>query len=106
MIRGVIARRHVKLFYSFECRPGLTQRNLEQVENSVQIDPVQLENQRKQVMEIHKQLPQFEYGLDPTEDNYTENLEIRSSITLNDDSQYTGQWDKDNEQRCGRGKLI
>ena len=47
-------------------------------------------------MEIHKQLPQFEYGLDPTEDNYTENLEIRGSTTLIDGSQYTGQWDKDN----------
>ena len=102
MIRGVLARRHILRVYGFECSPGLRNRGLVQVE----MDPAQLEHQRKQVLYIHQQLPQFQYGLEPTEDNYTEILETRTTTVLNDGSQYTGQWDKANGQRCGRGQQV
>ena len=54
------------------------------------MDSAQLEHQRKQVLYIHQQLPQFQYGLEPNEDNYAEVLETRNTTTLDDGSQYTG----------------
>ena len=68
MIRGVLARRYIKRVYGFECSPGLRNRGLQEVE----MDSAQLEHQRKQVLYIHQQLPQFQYGLEPNEDNYAD----------------------------------
>lgn len=62
-MRGFLARRRVKKAYGFETKTGFMGRRA-----NTNIDPNELEKQRKRVHTIRETLPAFEYSLYTDED--------------------------------------
>ena len=71
--------------------------------NLVEMDPAQLEAQRKRVQEIRENLPAFEYGLEGDVDDKSVQKETRPQQTLPDNAKYTGQWAVASNERHGTG---
>ena len=89
MVRGFLARRRVMRDQSFTMTSGLSS-----FTQSIQMDTEQLEESRANVIRIHNNLREFEWGLYQDEDNYQNvTLEYREKLIFRDGSQYTGQWE-------------
>ena len=73
----------------------------------IEMNPEQLEAQKKRVRDIRKNLPEFQYGKYQDED-YEPGIqkEKRDMATFPDGSVFDGEWNTATNQRHGRGHQI
>ena len=100
IVRGYLTRKSIKTVYGFQRTPGMLNRGKIRIE----MNPEQLEAQKKRVRDIRENLPEFQYGKYQDEDHEPGiKKEKRDLVTFPDGSVFDGEWNKSSNQRHGRG---